>query len=88
MEGFDLIVVNGLVVTHNQTRELDIAIKDGKISKLAPRGSLTGAETKKTIDAMGGMVMVSNVLILSEKVKWADEMNSRVVLTRMCEFVI
>lgn len=59
MADYDLLVLNGLVVTDQETSELDVAVKDGKISKLAPRGSLNMASAKKTIDAQGGMVMVS-----------------------------
>lgn len=59
MTDYDLLVLNGLVVTDQETAELDIAVKDGKIAKLAPRGSLNGASAKKTIDAQGGMVMVT-----------------------------
>lgn len=58
MTVYDLLVLNGLVVTHDETREFDIAIKDGKIAKLVPRGELAGVEAKKTINAKGGMVMV------------------------------
>ncbi len=59
MAAYDLLVLNGLVVTDSETRESDIAVKDGKIAKVVPRGELSGVEAKKTIDAKGGMVMVS-----------------------------
>jgi len=55
---YDLLVLNGLVVTDNSTGEFDIAVKDGKIVNVAPRGSLSGDSATKTIDAEGGMVMV------------------------------
>jgi dihydropyrimidinase len=58
MAEYDLLVLNGLVVTHDETREFDIAIKDGKISKLVPRGEFAGVKAAKTIDAKGGLVMV------------------------------
>jgi dihydropyrimidinase len=58
MVEYDLLVLNGLVVTDQETGELDIAVKDGKIAKVVPRGSLKGL-ARKTIDAQGGMVMVS-----------------------------
>lgn len=64
MVAYDLVVLNGLVVTHDETREFDIAVKDGKIAKVAPRGELAGVEAKKTIDAKGGMVMVSGFVSL------------------------
>lgn len=60
MAEFDLVILNGLLVTHQATGELDIAIKDGKVVKVVSRGSLVGAQAKKTIDAQGGVVMVSN----------------------------
>jgi dihydropyrimidinase len=63
MAEYDLLVLNGLVVTHNNTVELDIAIKDGKIAKLSPRGVLNGGMAKKVIDAQGGMVMVCQLCL-------------------------
>lgn len=59
MATYDLLVLNGLVVTDHSTGEFDIAVKDGKVSKVVPRGTLGAVEAKKTIDAKGGMVMVS-----------------------------
>ena len=67
MAEYDLLVLNGLVVTHDTTAELDIAVKDGKIAKLVLRGEFEGAKGKKVIDAQGGMVMVS-LLCLSGKI--------------------
>ena len=58
MAEYDLIILNGTVVTDTETEEYDIAVKDGKISKVEPRGSLSGVKAKKAIDAQGGMVMV------------------------------
>jgi predicted amidohydrolase len=58
MAEYDLLVLNGLVVTDQETGQFDIAIKDGKIAKLASRGSFSGEKSKKIIDAQGGMVMV------------------------------
>jgi hypothetical protein len=62
MAAYDLIVLNGLVVTDQDTGELDIAVKDGKIAKIVSRGGFVGIEAKKFIDAKGGMVMVSRSL--------------------------
>lgn len=59
MAGFDLLVLNGLVVTDQTTGHFDIAIKDGKISEIVPPGSIPAADANKIIDAQGGMVMVS-----------------------------
>lgn len=58
MAEYDLLVVNGLVVTDQETGEFDIAIRNGKIAKLGSRGSLLAYKAKNTIDAQGGMVMV------------------------------
>ncbi|RFU35177.1 hypothetical protein B7463_g1121, partial [Scytalidium lignicola] len=61
MAEFDLLVLNGLVVTDQSTEHYDIAIKDGKISKLEAPGSLAGAKANKIIDAQGAMVMPGGV---------------------------
>ena len=58
MDGFDLLVINGLVVTASDTANYDIAIKDGKIALLAPPGVLAKDSAKRVIDAEGGYVMV------------------------------
>jgi len=54
MDAFDLLVVNGLVVTASDTARYDIAIKDGKIALLAPPGVLSASSAKRVIDAEGG----------------------------------
>jgi len=59
MAEYDLLILNGLVVTHEDTGEYDIAVKDGKIAKVVPRGALLEVYGTKTIDAQGGYVMVS-----------------------------
>ena len=61
MDGFDLLVVNGLVVTASDTANYDIAIKDGKIALLAPPGVLSKDHAKRVIDAEGGYVMVNSL---------------------------
>ena len=58
MDSFDLLIVNGLVVTASDTATYDIAIKDGKIALLAPQGLLAPAKAARVIDAEGGYVMV------------------------------
>ena len=58
MDSFDLLVVNGLVVTASDTANYDIAIKDGKIALLAPQGLLSKDKAERVIDAEGGYVMV------------------------------
>ena len=55
---FDLVILNGVVVTDTDIAELDIAIKGEKIAKIVPRGQLKDAKAEKTIDAEGGYVMV------------------------------
>ncbi len=59
MESYDLLIVNGLVVTASDIGHYDIAIKEEKIALLAPTGSLTELNAKHVIDAEGGYVMVS-----------------------------
>lgn len=58
MDNFDLLIVNGLVVTASDTASYDIAIKDGKIALLAPPGLLSAKNATRVIDAEGGYVMV------------------------------
>jgi dihydropyrimidinase len=58
---YDLIIVNGIVVTDAEIQEWDIAIKDEKIAKIAPRGDLQDAKATRTIDAEGGYVMPGGV---------------------------
>jgi dihydropyrimidinase len=55
---FDLLVLNGTVVTAADIGNYDIAVKDGKIALLAPQGALAGVSADKIIDAEGGLVMV------------------------------
>jgi dihydropyrimidinase len=56
---YDIIILNGLVVTDTDVGELDVAIKDEKIAKVVPRGGLKDVKANKIIDAEGGYVMVS-----------------------------
>ena len=44
----DLLIKNGKIVTHNDEKIADIAIKNGKIIKI---GKLFNVKSKKTIDA-------------------------------------
>jgi N-acyl-D-aspartate/D-glutamate deacylase len=60
MVEYDLLILNGLVVTDTETGEFDIAIKNEKIELVVSRGSLKDATAKRTIDAEGGYVMVSH----------------------------
>lgn len=63
MDSFDLVIVNGVVVTASDIAEYDIGIKDEKISLLAPKGFLANATAKRVIDAQGGYVMVCHLLL-------------------------
>lgn len=58
MESYDLLVINGLVVTASDVAPYDIAIKDERIALLAPKGSLAEIAAKRVIDAEGGYIMV------------------------------
>ena len=58
MEPYDLLVINGLVITASDVGHYDIAIKHEKIALLAPKGSLTGSAARRVIDVEGGYVMV------------------------------
>lgn len=70
MAEYDLLVLNGLVVTGEETGEFDIAVSDGKVSEVAPRGSISGNNAKKIIDAQGGLVMVRNHKFVLERIKY------------------
>jgi len=61
MAEYDLLVLNGLVVTDQETNEFDIAIKDEKIAKLVPRGTLSVDMARKTIDAEGALVLPGGI---------------------------
>ena len=58
---YDTLIINGIVVTHDQLREADIAIKSGKIAAIGPRGSFETARAGKVIDAEAGWVMPGGV---------------------------
>lgn len=58
MANYDLLVLNGIVVTDTEMGERDIAIKDEMIVQIVPRGMLSGSIARRTLDAKGGYVMV------------------------------
>lgn len=58
---YDLLVLNGLVVTDTETGEYDIAVKDEKIEAVLPRGSFANSTATRRIDAQGGYVMPGGV---------------------------
>lgn len=64
MADYDLLILNGIVITDTERRECDIAVKDELIVKVEPRGTLTISTAKRVIDANGGYVMVSVNTIL------------------------
>lgn len=45
-EKMDLLLKNGLVVTENECKRVDIAVKNGKIAGLLERGSKCRASRK------------------------------------------
>lgn len=80
MASFDLLILNGLVVTASDIGHYDIAIKDERIALLSPKGSLAETQAKKVIDAEGGYVMVrlrNNLVpvyqvLLGDDTAWRD----------------
>ncbi|CAJ2501972.1 Uu.00g048250.m01.CDS01 [Anthostomella pinea] len=61
MDEFDLVITNGVCVTATDVAPLDVAVKDEKIVRLAPSGSLKASRTKRLIDAEGGFVTPGGV---------------------------
>ncbi len=55
---FDLVIENGRIVdgTGNAWFHGDLAVKDGRIAKIAPRGMLRRASTNERVDALGHVV--------------------------------
>ena len=62
MADFDLIIVNGLLVTDSKVEEYDVAVKGEKVAAVGPRGSFKDAKTTRKIDAEGGYVMVKKLV--------------------------
>ena len=58
---YDILVLNGVVVTVDEVKEADIAVNGEKIAAIGARGSFKDAKAKKTIDAEGGWVMPGGV---------------------------
>ena len=54
----DLLIVNGRVVTDEETRDFDIAVKNGKVYGLGPRGQYSSANAAQIIDAEGAFITV------------------------------
>ena len=55
-EKMDLLLKNGLVVTENECKRVDIAVKNGKIAGLLERGSKTCC-SEKEIDCQGKVIL-------------------------------
>jgi dihydropyrimidinase len=60
---YDLIILNGVVVSDTEVGEYDIAVKNEKVAKVVKRGELKDAKATKTIDAEGAYVMVRFAII-------------------------
>lgn len=58
MANYDLLILNGIVVTDTEIGEKDIAIKDERVVQVVPKGMLLGTTAKRTLNAEGGYVMV------------------------------
>lgn len=58
---YDLIVTNAIVVTADDIREADVAVKDEKIAAISARGAFKDATSTKTIDAEGGWLMPGGI---------------------------
>lgn len=64
-ETFDIVIINGLVVTVVDIQEADVAIVGEKIAAVRDRGSFKNAQAKKTIDAEGGWVTPGGIVSLA-----------------------
>lgn len=61
-EVIDILILNGVIVTVDEVKEADVAIRGEKIAAIADRGSFKGVQAKKTIDAEGGWVMPGGIV--------------------------
>ncbi|KAK3071919.1 hypothetical protein LTR53_007765 [Teratosphaeriaceae sp. CCFEE 6253] len=61
MAEYDVVIINGLVVTAEEVKEADIAIKGDKIAAVTTRGGLTDASASRTIDAEGAYITPGGV---------------------------
>lgn len=61
MSNFDLVIVNGVVVTDQEIGEYDIGIKNGKIARIIPRSNFSYPYATRTVDAKGGYVTVCGI---------------------------
>lgn len=58
---YDLLIVNGVVVTDQEIMEVDIAIKNEKIAAVEARGSFKDVQAARRIDAEGAYVTPGGV---------------------------
>jgi dihydropyrimidinase len=58
---YDILVLNGVVVTDQEVKEADIAIKGEKIAALKERGGFKDAKAIKVIDAGGAYITPGGV---------------------------
>lgn len=61
-ESYDLVITNGIVVTADEIREVDVAITGETIAAIKERGAFQEAQVAKFIDAKGGWVMPGGIV--------------------------
>ena len=62
-EKMDLLLKNGLVVTENECKRVDIAVKNGKIAGLLERGSKTCCSEKEMDKYSAGISLVPYIMM-------------------------
>jgi dihydropyrimidinase len=58
MSEYDLLIINGVVVTETDNLGRAVAIKDGKIAAFIPKSEQPYPSADKVIDAKGGCITV------------------------------
>lgn len=61
MAEYDVLVVNGIVVSDVEAKPLDIAIKGEKVAAIGSPGSFKEASAGRTIDAEGAFITPGGV---------------------------
>lgn len=61
-EAYDLVITNGVVVTADEIRKVDIAINGETITAIEERGAFSNAKVARVIDARGGWVMPGGIV--------------------------
>lgn len=59
---YDLLIINGVVVTAEDTKQADIAIRGEIVVAIEKHGFLKNSEANKVIDAEGGWVMPGGIV--------------------------